>query len=152
EKPSTELDDATQVEIGRRYSRRTGERHLFRLPADWMTISFLIDSPSQIEHEYPRFVLESADRSYTKELSAKRHLVSGADYFELRFERLLDGKQYTLTHVLEEQVRHVVFEARPFFEIVDQPRATHERLPNHSYAGLAFDGAAGAVSIEQASF
>ncbi len=133
------LDEAERMEPGRRYRRATGARYIFQLPADWMTVSLLLHSPSQIDRAYPAYLLESSDGAYQKRLNAKDDLVCGEHYYELRFEKLLAGRTYKLTRWLDVHVMEVVFEGLDFMEIVDQPRAVHQVLDNHGYLGRLLD-------------
>ena len=132
-----DLDSAELLEPGRRYRRATGVRHVFRLPADWMTITFVVHSPASVKSEYPRFLLRSSDGAYEKRLSPKRDLTAGNDddTFELRFQKLLPGKRYTLTRWDAEHVKRVVFSELDFIHVVDQPRGIDERFATHAYAG-----------------
>jgi hypothetical protein len=129
-------DDVTVLEPGRRYRRGTGLRHVFQLPPDWMTVCYLIESKGQIATGYPKYVLQSTDGAYEKELTPKDDLVSGDELLELRFEGLLPGKTYTLRRAYDEHVSEVVFERLDYSVIVDQPRDFHAHLEDQAYAGL----------------
>ncbi len=131
--------DAIPLEPGHAYRVRTGKKYVFQLPADWMTVSFVIDTSGQIDSEYPKFCLESTDGSYRQELSAKNDLVPGDVYLDLRFEKLIAGKLYTLTRHDEQGIEQVVFENMPYAEIVDQSREIHEELEDHKYGEFDFD-------------
>jgi len=142
-----DLDAADVMELGRRYRRATGVRHVFKLPPDWMTVSILLQSTSQIDTPYPKYRLESDDGAYTKELSAQSDLVKGADYHELRFEALLPGKKYTLTRYMAAHLIELTFAHLDFMAIVDQPRDAHALLENHGYVASAL-GVGDVVKVE----
>jgi hypothetical protein len=110
-----------------------------------MTISYMLDSPGQVDADYPKFTLESSDGAYKKELSPKNDLVKGDAYLELRFKKLLPGKQYKLTRKHLDGWEDVIFDGLSYDTIVDQPRDMHEQLVEHAYAELGDVEDGGAV-------
>ena len=131
--------DGIIVESGAVYDVRTGKRHVFRIAEPHMTISFLLDSADHVDVEYPKFVLQSSDGAYDKELCPRDDLVPGDDYLQLRFENLLPRKRYTLTTLHDKDYKEVVFRSAPFGEIVDQRRDNDDCLEDHSYAEIELD-------------
>lgn len=120
------------------YDGDTGLRHTFR--ADyWMTISFILDDSGQVDGDYPIYLLESADGSYSQKLSAGSDLVAEGDYMQLQFKKLAIGKQYKLTRYLDEDWSEIIFDGVAFDTIVDQDRDIHGILPNHKYGELEVD-------------
>lgn len=103
---------------------------LVMLP-DWMTISFIM--PSSPDVAFPKYVLESTDGAYKKELSAKDDLVPGDKYLQLKFENLLPGKLYQLTRFDDAEISQVIFRDVRYEEVVDQERAMHADTIEHGY-------------------
>ncbi len=129
--------EAILAEAGRRHRLSTGDNHLLQLPADWMSVCFLIDTASGFDAEYPKYRLRSTDGAYEKTLGPKDDLIPGDAYLELRFEKLLPGRRYTLTRLDDAERERDVFADVPFIEVVDQPRAMHEELEAHAYGDFA---------------
>jgi hypothetical protein len=137
--------DGVVIAPGRQMRLSTGMRHVLRLPADYMTVTFLVESSGDIEHAYPKYELRSTDGAYSKTLSAKDDLVPGDDYLQLAFEKLAPGKRYTLRRLDGPTCSHTVFTAVPYEDVVDQPRAMHETLRAHAYtafSSIAVEGTA----------
>jgi len=122
-----------QYEPGRACHLRTDEPYVIRVPTASMTIAFLLESRGQVAQTFPRYVLRSSDGAYDEELSAKNDLVPGDAYLQLKFEKLLPGKRYTLTRFDDVDLSHVIFEDVPFREVVDQPRGADDVLVAHAY-------------------
>lgn len=128
---------AILAEAGRRHRLSTGDKHLLQLPADWMSVCFLVDTASRYDAEYPKYRLRSTDGAYEQTLGPKDDLVPGDAYLELRFEKLLPGHRYSLARLDESDREREIFADVPFIEVVDQPRAMHADLVAHAYGEFA---------------
>jgi hypothetical protein len=123
-----------KVGRGQLYVAATGRLHNFEVKPKAMSISFIIDAASQLESDFPRYLLESHDGAYRKELSAGNDLVPYDQYLQLRFEELRPSRRYTLTREISATESEVVFRDVPYEIILDQGRSAHERLIGHDYA------------------
>jgi hypothetical protein len=130
-------EEAVVIDPARRMRLATGRRHVLRLPADYMTISFLVDSAAGIELAYPKYELRSADGAYEKTMSAKDDLVPGDAYMQLKFDELLPGKRYTLRRLDGPTMSRVVFQGVAYENLVDRPRKMHDHLRTHGYVGFS---------------
>jgi hypothetical protein len=126
--------DSPVVKPDSTYTVATGKVHKFRAPGRVMSISFILESAGQVESEYPKYLLESTDGAYSKQLSPKNDLVPYDQYLQLRFEDLRRGREYTLTRINSSSHRDVIFREVPYDMIIDQERSTHEPLDDHQYA------------------
>lgn len=132
------MSETITIEFGRSYDLITGKKHELSLPPDWMTISFLIEQGS-VDASFPKYVLKSSDGAYEKTLSAKDDLVPGDKYLQLKFEKLLPGKKYTLTMFDDAEISRDIFVDVGFNEVVDQERAFHDELVEHGYGEFVFE-------------
>ncbi len=133
------MSETIIIEYGRSYDLITGKKHELALPPDWMTISFLIESAGSVEASFPKYVLKSADGAYDKTLTAKDDMVPGDKYLQLKFEKLLPGKKYTLTVFDDAEISREIFTNVGFNDVVDQERSMHDHVVEHGYAELTFD-------------
>jgi hypothetical protein len=132
------MSDTTTIEFGQSYDLITGKKHELGLPPDWMTISFLVESGS-VDVGYPKYVLKSSDGAYDKTLTAKDDMVPGDKYLQLKFEKLLPGKKYTLTVFDDAEISREIFANVGFNDVVDQERSMHDHVVEHGYAELTFE-------------
>jgi hypothetical protein len=117
----------------------TGQTHVVRVRwytfSPRMTVSFVLPGASA-DQVYPKYLLESADGEYSRELCPMDDLIPGDAYVQLVFDELEKGKTYTLTRSWGEEYEEKVFENLSFDEIVDQEREKPEGLVNNNYTGI----------------
>lgn len=131
-------NDSTIVEYEQSYDLITGKKHALQLPPDWMTITFLMPKGA-IDIDFPKYTLKSSDGAYEKSLTAKDDMVPGDKYLQLKFEKLLPGKKYTLTVFYDSEISRVIFDKVPFNQVVDQERSMHDDIVEHKYAEFTFE-------------
>ncbi len=112
----------------------TGQVHHFEVKPRAMSISFILSSAAQVDADHPKYLLESHDGAYSKELSAKNDLVPFDQYLQLRFEDLRPNRRYTLVRKDSDTESDVVFRDVPYATIIDQAREAHQPLSGHDYA------------------
>lgn len=137
-----------QAVSGKQYVADTEKKHIFWIENFLMTISYLMASSSQMESEFPRYILESSDGSYRQERSVGGDLCNEGHYMQLRFEKLKPGKSYKLTRYIAEDFAEVVFENAPFNKIVDQDRPAHKVLEDHAYGEFQLDTGARIAGVK----
>jgi hypothetical protein len=129
-----------RVDGDRKYSAETNRKHTFWIQNYVMTISYIVSANSQLDSDFPRYVLESSDGTYHRELSAGNDLRREGQYMQLRFDRLKPGKSYKLTRFFSEDFdAEIVFDEMPLDKIVDQDRSIHGVLTNHAYGEFQFE-------------
>jgi hypothetical protein len=96
------------------------EKH-HRFVLDVPTFTLAIMKPPGEHGEYPIYFLKADDGTYQAR-SVRDHAVPGDNCFLLRFTFLPKGCKFTL--IQRDSVSHetVLFEDRPFEDLVDQPR------------------------------
>lgn len=105
-------------------------------PARRLTIAFLLSGADQLDSEFPRYVLRSADGEYDEQRSARDDLVPGDHYLQLAFEGLRPDTTYTLTRWHDAETREVLFADAPCASIIDQSRAGARGLAGGAFTGL----------------
>lgn len=135
--PSPEALEIDGKELVASLESLTPKTIVLRMLPDWMTISFLMPAAASVA--FPKYVLESADGAYKKELTAKDDLVPGDKYLQLKFENLLPGTTYKLTRFDDDAISQVLFDKAKYEDVVDQQRAMHEDIVEHGYGEFAFE-------------
>jgi hypothetical protein len=130
------VDGRIILERGKTYELDTGKLHKFTHPVDYMTISVLLPPDTPVSAAFPRYVLESTDGAYKRELSPAADFVPHDDHLQLRFEALLPDKKYTLTRFYTPTYSEVVFHDRPFADVIDQERPAQKDLHEHGHPAL----------------
>lgn len=130
-------DQTIPVKYLTSYELPTGKMHQLQLPPDWMTVTFLMPSGT-IDIDYPKYVLKSTDGMYEKSLTAKDDMKPGDKYLQLKFEKLVQGKKYTLTVFDDADISRVIFKGIPYEDVVDQERSMHEDFVQHEYGAFEF--------------
>jgi type VI secretion system secreted protein VgrG len=119
---SARTKGARLVEYGKNYDLAMGREHIFELPErrSILTISMLF--PERVDDNYPRYILDSTDGSYHKELSPKDNVATDKGRLRLTFTELRAGKSYNLIAHLGPATVHPLFQDLPYEHIVDMPR------------------------------
>jgi hypothetical protein len=106
------------------------------------SVALGVKSKDDLGDQFPRFVLESADGSYRREVIAKTNTYDGGDgWLYVAFSGLDEDADttYRLTHVRDAGSSEVVFDGESYDTIVDQEHPANAALADHAYAEADVD-------------
>jgi hypothetical protein len=110
-----------------------------------MTVAFAASSSGSLDEKYPRFLLESTDGAYSREIAAKSAVVDKDGYQQIVFRGLDPDAKYRLTKIENEEYRRVIFDDAPYDAVVYDQHDAGDSLADHGLLGFEA-GAPGDVS------
>jgi hypothetical protein len=101
-----------------------------------MTVAIAAGSDGSFD-DYPRYLLEATDGSYSRDVSAREAAVDRAGYKQIVFRNLVPDVSYRLTRIVDPDHRIVVFDGEPYDAVIDQEHDAGGALADHKM--IAFD-------------